>query len=111
MPHLRHEPAQPRTELHAFRVELNRRAGLAQPALRVVERLLLDVLLQVAQRLAQRSARPFLRRRLCLRDAEAGVRRRHVARFLRLGLRLQRRRVLILIAPLALVVLRLDTFG
>src|SRR6267142_1013202 len=57
------------------------RPGLVQPALRVVERLFLDVLLEVAQRFAKRTARP-LARRLDRRPPEPLVGRRQHARLL-----------------------------
>ena len=54
---LRDEAANPRTELDALGVELNRRTELAAAALRVVELIALHVALEVAERVAERSAR------------------------------------------------------
>ena len=47
--HLRHEAPDPRAELHALGIKLNRRSGIGLASLRIVERLVLDVLLQVSQ--------------------------------------------------------------
>src|SRR6185436_14532834 len=52
---LREEPADPRAELDALRVELDPRTELRRPALRVFERLLLDVPLQIPKRIVQRA--------------------------------------------------------
>src|SRR5688572_23677743 len=54
---LRHETAQPRTELDAFGIELNRRAGIRRAALRVLESLVLDVAFEIAERFAECAGR------------------------------------------------------
>src|SRR3954470_22787264 len=55
--HLRDEAADPGAELDTLRVELDRRPRILIAALRIVERLLLDIALQVAHRVAEHSSR------------------------------------------------------
>src|SRR5207244_3973266 len=74
--HLRDEPANPRPELDALRVELDFRTELSAAAL-VVERFTLHVTLQIAQRVAERSAgRPAAPRRTGARSADPARRSR-----------------------------------
>ena len=54
--HLRDEASEPRTELNPLGIELNRRAWSVVATTRVVKRLVLHVLLQVAQGYRQRQA-------------------------------------------------------
>ena len=77
---LRDEATNPRTEFHALRVELDGRSKRAT-ALRILELIPLHVALQIAQRIAKRSAarRPLsvcakLRRRSCGRQLQRGLR-------------------------------------
>src|SRR5262245_10345917 len=90
--HLRDEAPQPRTEIHALGVELNRRPRIVSAASLVAKRLVLDVLLQVLQRITQpfwrwargfgRSSYALVGRRLCPRHPFLRLRLRR--RFIRL---------------------------